>query len=69
MSETRYNRYRIKSNRKWSGWRKCDKTEKELSEMVAHPKIESVEWKNYNPSADTPYSREREGTEGEEKEE
>ncbi len=45
MSEIKYNRYRIKTKGKWSGWRKCDKTEQELSEMVAHPKIESVEWK------------------------
>lgn len=46
MSEERYNRYRIRVNGKWSGWRKTDKTEKELSEMVAHPKISEVQWKN-----------------------
>jgi len=41
-------KYRIKysgTGGKWSGWRKTDKTKEELQGMVAHPKIQSVEWK------------------------
>ncbi len=60
--EIRYNRYRIKTKGKWSGWRKCDMTEKELSEMVAHPKIESVEWKNpYCPTTNGQHRHNLEG--------
>ena len=47
-----YNRYRIQYSEssgnpgKWSGWRKCDMTEKEFSIMIGSPRIQKVEWKN-----------------------
>ncbi len=41
-----YNRYRFFRDGKWTGWRKCDLTEKELSAKIGNPYISKVEWKN-----------------------